>query len=300
MNTDTTTRYTWLDATRGAAALSVVFAHSLAHMDTGANDVFAFGRFGVALFFIASGYVVAKSLQSRSLRSFWQRRFWRLYPAFWFAMLVYLATGLSGTYQPLDLVVNATMIPGLLGVPYVFGVFWSLSAEMVWYALASIGLSRARLLLLVPIVAMPLLFFLPDPVRMAALLPLFAIGAAYWHGNRRVLLLSIIAALPFAWITPYASEVPAYFTAVALWALVYWRRHTLICPRWLVWCGTISYSLYLLHYAVILAVPAPPLLALPIWTAGSLLLAWLSYRYAERPLMHGITARRTTPQPSPQ
>jgi peptidoglycan/LPS O-acetylase OafA/YrhL len=88
--------------------------------------------------------------------------------------------------------------------------------------------------------------------------------------------------------TAISPDVCAARQNVALWALVYWRRHTLICPRWLVWCGTISYSLYLLHYAVILAVPAPPLLALPLWTAGSLLLAWLSYRYVERPLRHAV------------
>jgi peptidoglycan/LPS O-acetylase OafA/YrhL len=310
----TTARYAWIDGLRSIAALSVFFAHSLVHHSEPDTWLYwcrgVFGLGGVAVFLIVSGYVVVKSLQSRSVVSFWRRRFWRLYPAFWLAILLYLATGVANTSDPLHVLINITMIPGLLGVPYVFGVFWTLSAEMVWYTLASLGLHHARLVWLALPASLLLRLVLPDPLRMAGWLPLFAIGAAVYHQecgtmSRHHVLLLTGAALPIALFAQRSQDATGALLALLLCSVVYLLRARLQIPSALLWCGTISYSLYLLHYIVILAVPLhwflPWHLAMPIWLAVSLLLAWGVYRYVERPLMHGLpTARRTTPQPSPQ
>jgi peptidoglycan/LPS O-acetylase OafA/YrhL len=91
---------------------------------------------------------------------------------------------------------------------------------------------------------------------------------------------------------------------LACLALVYVLRHRISVPPVFVWLGTISYSPYLLHYMIIAGMPlqyiAPWFVAIPVWLFFSLLTAWLAYRYVEHPLMRGVTARRTAPQPSPR
>jgi peptidoglycan/LPS O-acetylase OafA/YrhL len=79
-------------------------------------------------------------------------------------------------------------------------------------------------------------------------------------------------------------------------------------PRWLAWLGMISYSLYLVHYTLILVL-APQLAWLGVHLHGvaelpavtgylALLigLSWLTYRYVERPFSTRITTRGWYPR----
>ncbi|GAA2143504.1 hypothetical protein GCM10009727_42560 [Actinomadura napierensis] len=146
----TAPRMGWLDALRGLAALVVVFEHSLdvllPEVRRTASPWFDFGRYGVFLFFLISGYVVPFSLIRRgSVRAFWVGRLFRLYPA-WLAavglMLALGATGVSWGLPPglgerpwISAIAHLTMLQDLLGVPNVVNVFWTLSYEMVFYLL---------------------------------------------------------------------------------------------------------------------------------------------------------------------
>src|ERR1051325_4796376 len=76
----------WLGALRGPAVLVVVFEHSIdglfPEVRTTVSPWFDFGKYGVFLFFLISGYVVPASLARRGdLRGFWIGRVFRLYPA---------------------------------------------------------------------------------------------------------------------------------------------------------------------------------------------------------------------------
>src|ERR671924_2089375 len=78
-------RLAWLDGLRGLAAMVVVFEHSLnvllPEVRRTASPWFDFGRYGVFVFFLVSGYIVPASLERRGdVRAFWIGRFLRLYP----------------------------------------------------------------------------------------------------------------------------------------------------------------------------------------------------------------------------
>lgn len=88
------------------------------------------------------------------------------------------------------------------------------------------------------------------------------------------------------WWTEAATFLGAYLVFATLLLL---RRHRF--PRWLVYLGTISYSVYLLHALVLLVVPAvgQPWQAFVVWNVLTVAGAAVSYRFVERP---AITAGR--------
>jgi peptidoglycan/LPS O-acetylase OafA/YrhL len=150
--TETAPRMDWLDALRGIAAMVVVFEHTLdvllPEVRRTASPWFDFGRYGVFVFFLVSGYVVPFSLERRgSVRHFWAGRFFRLYPLWGVAVALALALGAAGVSYGLpgglgerpwaSAVAHLTMLQDLLGVPNVLSVFWTLSYEMVFYLLVT-------------------------------------------------------------------------------------------------------------------------------------------------------------------
>lgn len=142
----------WLDALRGLAAMVVVFEHSLdvllPEVRRGASPWFDFGRYGVFVFFLVSGYVVPFSLERRgSVRHFWAGRVFRLYPAWFVSAALALALGSAGLSYGLpaalgerpwaSTLAHLTMLQDLLGVPNIVNVYWTLSYEMVFYLLVT-------------------------------------------------------------------------------------------------------------------------------------------------------------------
>ncbi|MFA1543162.1 acyltransferase family protein [Actinomadura monticuli] len=143
-------RMGWLDALRGLAAMVVVFEHSLdvllPEVRRTASPWFDFGRYGVFVFFLVSGYVVPFSLQRRgSVRHFWAGRLFRLYPAWAVSLALALLLGTAGVTYGLPAALadrpwasglaHLTMLQDLLGVPNAVNVLWTLSYEMVFYLL---------------------------------------------------------------------------------------------------------------------------------------------------------------------
>ncbi len=96
---------------------------------------FNVGLIGVLAFFAISGFVIPSSLRGArvaGVKKFLTRRFWRLYPPFWFAvMLTWLMNWRD--FSPERLAWNATMIPSLGDVTSAAGHFWTLEIELVFY-----------------------------------------------------------------------------------------------------------------------------------------------------------------------
>jgi peptidoglycan/LPS O-acetylase OafA/YrhL len=145
-------RLEFLDGLRAIAALAVLFEHGGYHFISNfavmSHTVFSFGKFGLACFFLVSGFVIPFSLGSNpSLRRFWILRFFRLYPLYWFslaaAILLY-GLGVKEALEPdfiphlaRNTLVNLTMIEGLLRTPYAIGLYYTLTIEMVFYIVCS-------------------------------------------------------------------------------------------------------------------------------------------------------------------
>jgi peptidoglycan/LPS O-acetylase OafA/YrhL len=99
------------------------------------------GRFGVALFFLISGFVVPFSIQGEQpLRHFAISRLFRLYPALGLALSVLATTAwLSGDAPPVAiLLANMTMAPPLFGQPWLSPIYWTLFVEFVFYGLVAL------------------------------------------------------------------------------------------------------------------------------------------------------------------
>ncbi len=146
-----------IDALRGVAALGVVMFHARAAVslvpsrwfDAFLNGVLFFGRYGVWLFFVISGFCIhlrwAKEQQAVlsphiDFRTFWKRRFRRLYPPYLFAFFLYvaclMAEGLSWTPSKLrEIGLNLVMLSNVNqgAADAVNGVFWTLAVEEQLY-----------------------------------------------------------------------------------------------------------------------------------------------------------------------
>lgn len=144
-----------IDQLRGIAAISVVMAHFVgqsffiksAHDSTlidnllkniFVGDYINFGRFGVILFFIISGYVIPFSFPTNNpIKGFIISRIFRLYPLFWASLTAVLIIRFyAGNPEPLqNILANITMIPDFLGYNRALDVYWTLAYEVAFYTI---------------------------------------------------------------------------------------------------------------------------------------------------------------------
>ena len=177
-------RVVFLDVIRGLAALCVLLQHTTEE-STSFSPMhrpflfwsfrwFNLGRAGVAAFFLVSGFVIPYSLErANSLRTFWISRFFRLFPLYWFSILVVVLYHFAGNDMMIRgymevwkrvLLINMTMLQGLIpaaisrslgigeyGVPHAIGLYWTLTLELIFYvlfsALFALGVNKRTLLL---------------------------------------------------------------------------------------------------------------------------------------------------------
>jgi peptidoglycan/LPS O-acetylase OafA/YrhL len=146
-----------LDGLRILAALSVAVHHYTTYwaldgvhkpwyfLSRQVTDVTIYGFLGVELFFMISGFAICMSSWGRGVRDFFASRVSRLYPAYWFCVLLTFAiTSIFyiGGHIPQrvslewsDVLVNLTMLQEPLGIPAVDNVYWTLWAEIRFYLL---------------------------------------------------------------------------------------------------------------------------------------------------------------------
>ncbi|MBZ2169163.1 acyltransferase family protein [Marinobacter sp. F4216] len=283
--TASTQRLASLDALRGLAALAVVLFHYLPYYNTlyghsfnlsdNSEWLLSFGRYGVHVFFIISGFVIFMTLEKTShARWFGLARAFRLLPALWAGIaLTYLSVQWLG---PEDRAVsfgtallNTTLMHEYLGAEHVDGAYWSLVIEVTfygWMALLFFGLRswhqlRTLLTLWVAIsyagviwwkqIPEPLEFLIKD-LLFVKYAPLFVTGMLiyrrYRHGpgshwDTLLLLMSIGHGL-VAYKSPYNIFV---LLCLGLFTLAVFGWANWLANRPLLWLGSLSYSLYLLH-----------------------------------------------------
>jgi peptidoglycan/LPS O-acetylase OafA/YrhL len=155
-------RYANIDGLRAIAALGVMVEHLFGDMlrqtppaagpiNAVADSVvhhLSLGRFGVALFFLISGFVVPFSIGGeRPLAHFAISRLFRLYPAFWLALAVLATMAWLAGEQPgmATVLANMTMAPALFGQPWLSPIYWTLFIEVVFYVLVALLFSVGKL-----------------------------------------------------------------------------------------------------------------------------------------------------------
>jgi peptidoglycan/LPS O-acetylase OafA/YrhL len=149
-----------IDALRGGAALGVVLFHAsgsfgLSHsgiVEGGVDGILNWGRYGVWLFFVISGFCIHRqwALRARGgqqqlpdFLAFWRRRIRRLYPPYLAALVLYIAlrhfldgwpfTPATAAAIGLHIVLIQNLVPEALNA--VNMVFWTLAIEEQLYLL---------------------------------------------------------------------------------------------------------------------------------------------------------------------
>ena len=321
-------RFTEIDALRGLAALAVVLFHYTTRYEErfgidngGFSDIFVFGEYGVQLFFIISGFVIYMSiLKVKSVSDFAIKRSFRLYPAYIFAVvLTFTIVSLAPIEQlKIDIMpalVNLTMFQDFLGAPRVDGVYWTLRVELTFYILMGILLFFKVEKNVMWIVYSWLAFSvgvqlvhmgadndttaLIREFSIASFSHMFIIGMMFYsiwqHGDK--LKYYAVIAMCIGYDLIFLSVENALFTAlfVLTFYLVIHNRMQFLSSRVLVFFGTISYPLYLIHqnigYVVINKMHELGFTH-PIFTVmligATILAAYLIFRYVETPVQNAL------------
>lgn len=280
-----TARLATLDALRGLAALAVVLFHYLPYYHqlyghgfalwAPVEDALRFGRYGVHLFFILSGFVIFMTLErTRHAGWFGLARAVRLLPALWAGIaLTYLSVHWLGPEDRAvslgTALVNTTLLHEYLGLAHVDGAYWSLVVEITfygWMALlffsvrdwarfrlalwAGVAVSYAGVLGWQQIPAA--LSFLVKDLMFVKYLPLFIAGMLIYRCYRYgrpgladgLLLALAIGHSLLAYKPPYSVFVLGCY---ALFALAVRGHLAWLANRPMLWLGSLSYSFYLIH-----------------------------------------------------
>jgi hypothetical protein len=258
------TRFRFIDALRGAAALAVLLSH-LPGLGP-VHEWLDYGQLGVPVFFVISGFVIAASNANQRLTAgyigrFILRRSLRLDPPYW--TMLFIMVALAMPVGPLDVLSNMFYLQRILNSPLILSVSWTLCQEVQLYLFYVMSMALFQRLpgngLITGLIAQGALaafavftghwywheLFVPY-------WPQFFAGAlAYWCVARRVHWGFAVAFLALVAARLYMH--PAFLTVVctaALLLILRERMATLGSGRVPQFFGRISYSLYLTHMPV--------------------------------------------------
>ncbi|TWT74683.1 Acyltransferase family protein [Posidoniimonas polymericola] len=328
-----------LDALRGLAAVAVVLFHFTTRFEalfgraTPLGWSVSLGEYGVDLFFMLSGFVILMTLErTTGWFSFVWGRFSRLYPAYWVAVGLTFAVvawfGLPGQeVSPRDALLNVTMVQSLLGAEHVDGAYWSLQAEVIFYAnmllLFRSGVFRRPLTAVVAWVAVSVAALLISlgaehgllPAAAAHVtklmtlgslkyIPLFGVGILlYSLKQRRIDSLEAVLGVTLCLLADVLHHgVTAGVVGIGLAGLLAAAVHgrlPWLNQRGLVYLGALSYPLYLVHqnigYVIMRSAEAAgiaPGLGVAAAVAVAVVLAAALHHLVEGPSLACLRGRR--------
>jgi exopolysaccharide production protein ExoZ len=303
---------------RFVAAAAVVLFHANAsaafYLEEEGLAALQYGKYGVDLFFVISGFVIYLTAREESdARAFLARRIRRIVPLYWLitiALPFAAALGLSASTDwtdPARLTQSLAFVSFSQGNWPVLYVGWSVEFEMVFYVLTALSIAVSRrpwdvllccLSFLVVLGAPPLLLEFTFDVLVGQFLVSRQIP---WAG------VAVLAILLYA---PNERVIFAGIPAAAIVALAVaadLRRRQRKISGTLLTFGDASYSIYLVHTLMISAAAKAMLalsptmtigLMIPILAAAGLLCGLLTYYYVERPIHHGLLLNRPLRFPS--
>lgn len=330
---ESASRYVFLDYLRATAAWLVVWDHLGTIIPGWSGRVFPpaqwvrnnitgplgviqdFGWFGVALFFLISGFIISDRARVESAFEFIVRRVLRIYPMLAVAVLLSAAfVAAKSQATPHNLFLNLTLANYVV-VPQValLGVAWTLVIEVIFYAVtAATQFARGsphRIAVNLAVAA----FAIWKRGAFGESFALFAVAASYlpilvmgqtvywWLARKRLSALWGLAYLAaaygvFLWgmRAMHAEFLPlsnSYLVSVTYALLAFIGiMHIQLPPQRVVrLLSDTSYSMYLLHGTIGYLILASLAARAPLWMAilaaatGSLAASYLAYRLVEKP-----------------
>ena len=283
---------------RAIAATMVVMIHTGAFADFGTmgHTITSSGKYGVDIFFVISGFTIAKTFtEAKDYRSYLTRRFMRVLPLYWFIISLSMILWLSGEftlpYWMLELGSQPDLYNFLMHLSMVSyldyriansltGVEWTIPIEVFWYVclpplihfVKTIPRAIGAILLFLTLKAI-LSYVSKDMFGTSLLIKwspipyghLFFVGVATFYLRERfksvtsknpivwiaVAFVSFIAALAIEFSN--RSEILALSTAILIVYLNPARARWITRPlttRLMLFLGSVSYSIYLIHMLV--------------------------------------------------
>ncbi len=271
-----------LDHLRGLAALSVCLYHFtnvnfdfLAPEDP-MRQIGSYGWLGVESFFVISGFVIPYSLYLRSygfenIRDFLVRRLKRLEPPYLLSIalaisLIFISSILSGPRTEsqnlgwLQLLCHFFYLNAIFDLGWLNPVFWTLAIEFQFYLFIAISFPllfhKSLHVRILSVVIISVLGFAGNgnSALLPHWLPVFAIGltsALYFAGKLPGWLFIIqsigVSSISLA-LVGFAPTVVGIATAFCVLFFGFSKPSSILSP--LAFLGTISYSLYLVHFPI--------------------------------------------------
>jgi len=267
-----------LDALRGIAAMAVVLFHYTFEINNGNKNFdssklhFNYGYLGVHLFFLISGFVIFMTLdKTKKPLDFIISRFSRLYPAYWAAIFTTIIITLllrTNEYSLNQVLVNITMFQYWFKVKDIDGAYWTLAVELTFYAImwllyVSKQLKNISLIAIVWLIiaAIFAIFEIPleNYINVIFILkhaPLFIGGIAFYgiKSDKSKLINHFLIFLSFIviCIVNYSNkaDIVVYSLITSFYIVFYlfvYNKLNFLNNRVLLFLGSISYSLYLIH-----------------------------------------------------
>lgn len=315
-----------LDALRGLAAIAVVLYHFVYRFAEifGQKSIPVFwampGKYGVNLFFIVSGFVIYWTLSRiKKPQDFIISRFSRLYPVFWASVLltffIVAWLGLPGREQTITTVLfNFLMFHEFFSVPHVDGVYWTLTVELAFYFWVFIlylakQLQRIELWLSIPVcisVIQALGIWQPpeliNTVFFTQYVAFFMAGVGFFkianQQHSRTTYIFILGSLASTFIVYSVLEGLLFSFFYLVFYLAVMGKMQFLAKKPLIFLGSISYALYLLHqnigYAILLQAREfglPATLSIALTTGAVIILAYLATTWVEQPSIKWIRKR---------
>ncbi|NGZ86526.1 acyltransferase family protein [Duganella aceris] len=238
------------------------------------------GPFGVALFFLISGFVIPFSLRKLSVAGFLVNRLLRIFPTYACCLglgtlMIYLSSRYWGqpfSYDLKVLIANALLVFNLTGLPSMDAVNWTLAIEVKFYLLMALGgaaLFRPAVHWLLGFLAAAAALTWNGTQGVALAVPLlmelnyivFMLAGCVFYQHASGLIstralvsrtLLTIGVFSWTWASgPQQGQFPSvtvwYYCAFALFALCYALRERFRPLRLLDLLAAISYPLYCVH-----------------------------------------------------
>jgi peptidoglycan/LPS O-acetylase OafA/YrhL len=315
-----------LDALRGIAAIAVVLFHYTFGIDNGTKNFdpdkfyFSYGYLGVHLFFLISGFVIFMTLdKTKKPLDFIISRFSRLYPAYWAAIFTTIIVTFilrTNVYSLNQVLVNITMFQYWFKVKDIDGAYWTLAVELTFYTIMWLlfvfnQLKNISMIAIVWLVlsAIYALFEIPlekfiNVIFILKYAPLFIGGIAFYSikTDKSKLINHILVFLSFIsiCIVSYSNkaDVVIYSLITSFFIVFYlfvYNKLKFLNNRVLIFLGSISYSVYLIHENIGVAIifylkrmVNCQLFYLPITIAIIIIFAAIINKKIEKPAMNFI------------
>ncbi|MEO7212696.1 acyltransferase [Mucilaginibacter sp.] len=288
---------------------------------------FQCGLFGVMVFFLTSGFIIPVSLEKgASLKTFWISRIFRLFPLYLLSIVSVLISIRLGLYPAgfpaaKTIIINIFMFQHFLGVPDVMPLYWTLCLELLFYFIISaifffgfikktmwIALAFLALSFFAGGVAIGILHLAGGGWGMIFFLTSMFVGTLFYRlvngelsarAFAGMMLLVLMVLLFNTYTNLYGKDQPALggdksFLPVTLAILAAYlvffaavSLRNIKFPVYLVYMGTISYSLYLVQGTILVIIPAIGNTAVTavIWIGVTISVSVITYNLIEKPFI---------------